>query len=76
MNYDDRQVNLFKETRILGSQKVRYSSSLSYTAIQAKNIYPFAMSIQESIRSYNQISAHIDEKTKKLVASFRSKVHK
>ncbi|EAR94592.2 dynein heavy chain, cytoplasmic protein (macronuclear) [Tetrahymena thermophila SB210] len=76
VNYDERQVNLFKETRILSSQKVRFLSSLSYTAQQAKNIYPFAMSIQESIRSYNQISNHVDDKMKKLVASFRRGVHK
>lgn len=34
------------------------------------------MSIQESIRSYNQISSLVDEKSKKLVASYRSKIHK
>lgn len=32
VNYDERQVNLFKETRILSQQKVRYSASLQYTA--------------------------------------------
>lgn len=50
------------------------SYSLTNTAKEVKQIYPYAMSLRESLYSFKQICAKVDGKVGKLVAQQRHDV--
>lgn len=67
VNFEVKYINLIKEIRSFDSIQPKKSSVL-WTGKTLIDFYPFVVSLQESIHSYHQVSAKIDEKVLKLVA--------
>jgi dynein heavy chain 1, cytosolic len=61
VNFDAQIITLFKETRNLGWQNFNVPHSVSNTAKDAKRVYPFAVSLMESVRTFTQTSRQISE---------------
>jgi len=67
VNFETKYIDLIKEIRSFDSIQPKKSSVL-WSGKTLIDFYPFVVSLQESIRSYHQVSAKIDEKVIKLVA--------
>ena len=67
VNFDAKYIELIKEIRSFDSIHPKKSNIL-WTGKTLIDFYPFVVSLQESIHSYYQVSAKIDEKILKLVA--------
>ncbi len=52
VNFDDRLIALFKEIRNLTWLKVKLPFTLKFKSDDAQNIYPVAVSLQESLRTF------------------------
>ena len=71
VNFEDWITSLFKEVRhfrFLKGQRIKLSYSLTNTGKEVKQIYPYAVSLRESLHSFNQICSKLDPKVSKLVA--------
>lgn len=69
-------ISLYKEIRmIVKISNFKFNYSIKHHSDDVKVIYPYAVSLQESIHSYNQISSKIDEKMTPLVANYRWDIH-
>ena len=67
VNFEDNHIELIKEIRTFDSIQPR-SNSVIYTGKNLIEYYPYVVSLQESIYSYHQVSAKIDDKIMKLLA--------
>ena len=67
VNFESKYIELIKEIRSFDSIHPKKSNIL-WTGKTLIDFYPFVVSLQESIHSYYQVSAKIDEKVLKLVA--------
>ena len=67
VNFETKYINLIKQIRSFDSIQPKKSSVL-WTGKTLIDFYPFVVSLQESIHSYHQVSAKIDERVLKLVA--------
>lgn len=61
VNFDAQIITLFKETRNLGWQNFQVPHSVHNTAKDAKRVYPYAVSLMESVRTFTQITRQISE---------------
>ncbi|ETS83032.1 Dynein heavy chain [Pestalotiopsis fici W106-1] len=61
VNFDAQIITLFKETRNLGWQNFNVPHSVNNTAKDAKRVYPYAVSLMESVRTFAQTSRQISE---------------
>jgi hypothetical protein len=71
VNFDDFISVLFKEVRNLKhfkSKQIKVSYSLEMNVKDYKVMYPYAMSLRDSIFAFKQICAKVDGKISKLVA--------
>ncbi|KAI1853296.1 hypothetical protein JX266_002002 [Neoarthrinium moseri] len=77
VNFDAQIITLFKETRNLGWQNFNVPHSVSNTAKDAKRVYPFAVSLMESVRTYTQTSRQITEMAEVsiLLSGYQHDVH-
>ncbi|CAD8134930.1 unnamed protein product [Paramecium octaurelia] len=74
VNYEKKLSQLFKEVRNLSNMKTKVPYSISHIANDAKASYPFALSLQESLHTYIQITSQLNAKSAKLVAALRKEV--
>jgi hypothetical protein len=74
INFDDKMINLIKEIKNLVQMGVRLNYTITHHTRALSENYPFAVSLQESIYSFNQITAKIDGKIAKLVAQSKKTV--
>ncbi|KAH6659609.1 dynein heavy chain [Truncatella angustata] len=77
VNFDAQIITLFKETRNLGWQNFNVPHSVTNTAKDAKRVYPFAVSLMESVRTFAQTSRQISEMAEVsiLLGGYQQDVH-
>lgn len=75
VNFDPQSITLFKEVRNLLWLNYSVPHTVVNYAKEAKRIYPHAVSLMESVRTYNQLAEIIDnnESVGLLVAQYRSR---
>ncbi|KAK7927737.1 dynein heavy chain [Apiospora marii] len=61
VNFDAQIITLFKETRNLGWQNFQVPHSVHNTAKDAKRVYPYAVSLMESVRTFTQTTRQISD---------------
>ncbi|KAL2754348.1 hypothetical protein ACRALDRAFT_1041995 [Sodiomyces alcalophilus JCM 7366] len=59
VNFDPQVITLFKETRNLTWQEYNIPHSINTVSKDAKRVYPFAVSLMESVRTYSQVTRQI-----------------
>ncbi|KAJ3070609.1 hypothetical protein HDU99_002643, partial [Rhizoclosmatium hyalinum] len=76
VNFDAQIITLFKEVRNLLWMNFRVPITVANVAKDAKRIYPFAVSLNETVRTYTQTVNKIDkhESIGMLVAGYRKEV--
>ncbi|KAI8958673.1 cytoplasmic dynein heavy chain [Daldinia sp. FL1419] len=77
VNFDAQIIALFKETRNLGWQNFNVPHAVSNTAKDAKRVYPFAVSLMESVRTFTQTTRQISElpEVSILLSGYQNEVH-
>ncbi|KAH8681293.1 dynein heavy chain, N-terminal region 1-domain-containing protein [Xylariales sp. PMI_506] len=77
VNFDAQIITLFKETRNLGWQNFNVPHSVTNIAKDAKRVYPFAVSLMESVRTFAQTSRQISEMSEVsvLLSGYQLEVH-
>lgn len=60
VSFDAQVITLFKEVRNLQWQKFTIPHAISNTSKEAKRVYPYAVSLMESVNTYAQIIGVID----------------
>ncbi|KAJ1333646.1 dynein cytoplasmic 1 heavy chain [Microdochium nivale] len=77
VNFDAQIIALFKETRNLGWQNFNVPNSVNNIAKEAKRVYPYAVSLMESVRTFVQTSRQISEMQDVaiLVSGYQNEVH-
>ena len=76
VNFDEQVITLFKEVRALTWLKFKGLISMKIKADDIKTYYPYATSLQEALRTYQQTCAKIDFRIEKLLAESKSEIHK
>ena len=76
VNFDPQIVELFKEVRNLQWLGFRIPYTLKMISEEAKEKYPFAMSLNTTMASYQRIITLLDPAYKDLVASYVQKVQR
>lgn len=61
VNFDPKVMFLFKEVRFLTAMGIRVPYSVKVTADDAKWIYPYLMTLQESIRTYTHTCLRLED---------------
>ncbi|KAI9339082.1 dynein heavy chain [Obelidium mucronatum] len=76
INFDAQIITLFKEVRHLLWLNFRVPITVANVAKDAKRVYPFAVSLNETVRTYNQTVSKIDrhDNIAMLVAGYRKDV--
>jgi len=74
VNYDEQIITLFKEVRNLQALQFRVPYAVKVTSDEAKQNYPFAMTLQEATRTYMQTCAQISGTTAPMMASSQNAV--
>lgn len=72
INFDAHVITLFKEVRNLSWLNFKVPKHISALSNRVKEVYPIAVSLRESIRSYTQASAKVTAQIAPLVASYKS----
>ncbi|RXG49840.1 hypothetical protein VDGE_00518 [Verticillium dahliae] len=70
VNFDPQVITLFKETRNLMWQEYNIPHSINTVSKDAKRVYPFAVSLMESVRTFSQITRQISEMGEEAVLLF------
>lgn len=73
VNFEPRHIEIIKEIKTFESIQSR-SNSVIYAGRNLIEYYPFVVSLQESIYTYHQISAKIDDRISKLLAEKKKSV--
>ncbi|KAI9017153.1 dynein heavy chain [Gaertneriomyces semiglobifer] len=78
INFDGQTITLFKEVRNLVTLNFPVPHSISSVAKDAKRVYPFAVSLTETVRTYTNALAKLDEQPDvgPLVAGYHRDVQK
>jgi len=74
VNYDEQIITLFKEVRNLQALQFRVPYAVKVTSDEAKQNYPFAMTLQEATRTYMQTCVQISGTTAPMMAASQSGV--
>ncbi|EGG20698.1 cytoplasmic dynein heavy chain [Cavenderia fasciculata] len=74
INFDSHIIMLFKEVRNLQSLGFRVPLNISFISSTAKQVYPFAVSLKETLRTYTQTSAKITHEIAPLIAAYKRDV--
>jgi dynein heavy chain 1 len=78
VNFDSQAITLFKEVRNLMWLQYQVPHSVISVAKDAKRVYPFAVSLMESVRTYQQTLQKIKENQSDigpLIAVYVNQVH-
>ncbi|KAI0009506.1 cytoplasmic dynein heavy chain [Xylariaceae sp. FL0662B] len=77
VNFDAHIIALFKETRNLGWQNFNVPHSVNNVAKEAKRVYPYAVSLMESVRTFAQTTRQISEMSgvSVLLSGYQNDVH-
>ncbi|KAI2606831.1 cytoplasmic dynein heavy chain [Hypoxylon fragiforme] len=77
VNFDAQIIALFKETRNLGWQNFNVPHAVSNVAKEAKRVYPYAVSLMESVRTFAQTTRQISElpEVSILLSGYQNDVH-
>ncbi|KAF3061368.1 Dynein heavy chain, cytoplasmic [Daldinia childiae] len=77
VNFDAQIIALFKETRNLGWQNFNVPHAVNNTAKDAKRVYPYAVSLMESVRTFTQTTRQISElpEVSVLLSGYQNEVH-
>ncbi|KAJ0379023.1 Dynein heavy chain cytoplasmic [Colletotrichum chrysophilum] len=70
VNFDPQVITLFKETRNLMWQNYAVPHSINNVSKDAKRVYPFAVSLMESVRTFSQTMRQISEMGEEAVLVF------
>ncbi|KAL6068809.1 putative dyneins heavy chain [Balamuthia mandrillaris] len=71
VHFDPNIITLFKEVRNLQWLNFRVPFSITLLASGAKQVYPFAVSLKEAIRTYTQTSAKIGPEIAPLISAYK-----
>eukprot|EP01117_Protostelium_nocturnum_P006264 TRINITY_DN2259_c0_g1_i6.p1 TRINITY_DN2259_c0_g1~~TRINITY_DN2259_c0_g1_i6.p1 ORF type:complete len:4259 (-),score=1954.67 TRINITY_DN2259_c0_g1_i6:110-12886(-) len=74
INFDQQIITLFKEVRNLQWLGFRVPFSIIMISSGAKQVYPFAVSLKEALRTYTQTCTKITPEFAPLVASYKREV--
>eukprot|EP01132_Coremiostelium_polycephalum_P002127 gene2127-2619_t len=74
INFDSHIIMLFKEVRNLQWLGFRVPLNISFVSSGAKQVYPFAVSLKETLRTYTQTSGKITSDISPLIASYKKDV--
>jgi len=74
VHYDPATITMFKEVRNFKWLGFRPSTDINMMASQARDIYPSAMSLRETLRTYHQSCFRITEHIRPLIASHKISV--
>ncbi|KAK5628509.1 hypothetical protein RRF57_004225 [Xylaria bambusicola] len=77
VNFDAQIIALFKETRNLGWQNFNVPHAVNNVAKEAKRVYPYAVSLMESVRTFAQTTRQISDMSEVsiLLSGYQSDVH-
>ncbi|KAI8974487.1 dynein heavy chain [Pilobolus umbonatus] len=77
VNFDGQIITLFKEVRNLLWLNFQVPHTISNVAKDAKRVYPFAVSLMETVRTFSQTVHKVNRnpETATLVAGYRNEVH-
>ncbi|KAH9904137.1 cytoplasmic dynein heavy chain [Xylariomycetidae sp. FL2044] len=77
VNFDAQIIALFKETRNLSWQNFNVPHSVNNVAKEAKRVYPYAVSLMESVRTFAQTTRQISEMSEVsiLLSGYQNDVH-
>lgn len=75
VNFDEHVINLFKEVRSLTWLGYKGMLSMRIKAEHANTYYPFAVSLQEALRTYNSASLKVDSTIQPLIAEHKREIH-
>lgn len=77
VNFDAQIIALFKETRNLGWQNFNVPHAVNNIAKDAKRVYPYAVSLMESVRTFAQTTRQISElpEVSILLSGYQNDVH-
>ncbi|RYP75736.1 hypothetical protein DL771_002223 [Monosporascus sp. 5C6A] len=77
VNFNAQIITLFKETRNLGWQNFNVPNSVNNVAKEAKRVYPYAVSLMESVRTFAQTTRQISEMSEVsiLLSGYQNDVH-
>ncbi|KAI1339525.1 dynein heavy chain, N-terminal region 1-domain-containing protein [Xylariaceae sp. FL0016] len=77
VNFDAQIIALFKETRNLSWQNFNVPHSVNNVAKEAKRVYPYAVSLMESVRTFTQTTRQISEMAEVsiLLSGYQNEVH-
>lgn len=74
INFDPQIITLFKEVRNLQWLGFRVPFNVTLLSTTAKQVYPFAVTLRETIRTYTQTCGRITDEISSLVASYKKDV--
>eukprot|EP01133_Synstelium_polycarpum_P001082 gene1082-1226_t len=74
INFDSHIIMLFKEVRNLHWLGFRVPLNISFISSGAKQVYPFAVSLKETLRTYTQTCGKITPEIAPLIASYKRDV--
>lgn len=74
INFDPQIIILFKEVRNLQWLGFRVPISVTLLSSGAKQVYPFAVTLRETIRTYTQTCARITDEISPLISSYKKDV--
>ena len=74
INFDSQIITLFKEVRNLQWLGFRVPFSITLLSSSAKQVYPFAVSLKEIIRTYSQTCGKVTPEIAPLIASYKREV--
>ncbi|EGC38132.1 cytoplasmic dynein heavy chain [Dictyostelium purpureum] len=74
INFDSHIIMLFKEVRNLQWLGFRVPLKITFISQGAKQVYPFAVSLKETLRTFSQTSGKITPEFSTLVASYKRDV--
>ena len=75
LQFDDRIATLFKEVRNMQWLGFRVPVTILKQSVSAKEIYPYAMSLTETVRNFEQSLALVGDSIKPLIASAKRTVY-
>ena len=76
VNFDEQVITLFKEVRALSWLKFKGLIAMKIKADDIKTYYPYATSLQEALRTYQQTCEKIDTSIEKLLAENKTEIQK
>jgi dynein heavy chain 1 len=74
INFDSQIITLFKEVRNLQWLGFRVPFTITLLSSGAKQVYPFAVSLKDTIKTYTQTLAKVTPDIALLIASYKRDV--